>query len=309
MEQITPTLKPVQALGAALAHEFIGNNGDNFVYLAQDQQLRYFGASNSAFTTTYPCLSQEIYTELQDEDFDGGGIKIIADRTYITAPNTGNVWIYQVRQSIDPNGVVVADRIWYPPFVLNATRIDELGGNVMAFSNANPQFYYVWGTEQWHDDSPSDEALPYTCIAAFSYVGVPNERERLTSFRKLYTEGYLSIGSPLYATINYDYLGSTAQLTAPVNTVSRPATTYGSNFPSLGESSLGSKPIGDVITMTGTDAGYPKFRSINQFSMTNCFEYQKIYYSDSADSRWEILATGTDARVQNIDPVQIVNKQ
>ena len=47
LEQITPVLKPVQALGAALAHEFIANNGDNFVYLAQDQQLRYFGGNLS----------------------------------------------------------------------------------------------------------------------------------------------------------------------------------------------------------------------------------------------------------------------
>ena len=306
LEQITPILKPVQALGAALAHEFIANNGDNFFYLAQDQQLRYFGGANTSFTTVYPCLSQEIYTELQTEDFDGGGIKVIADQTYITAPNTGNTWIYQVRQSINAEGVVVADRLWYSPFVLNATRIDEIGGEVVAFSNANPQVYYVLDTEQWHDDSPSDEALPYTCIAVFPYVSSGTNRQIVQNLKNLYTEGYIGTGTPLYATINYDYLGSTAQLTAPVNTTERPATTYTTSVPSLGESSIGANPIGDIVS--GEESEYPKFRVINQFSQQNCFEYQKLYYSDTADARWELVATGTDARVAGVDPVQIINK-
>lgn len=306
LEQITPVLKPVQALGAALAHEFIGNNGDNFVYLAQDQQLRYFGGANTSFTTVYPALSQEIYTELQAEDFDGGGIKIISDRTYLTAPNTGNVWIYQARQNINAEGIVVAERLWYPPFVLNATRIDEINGEIVAFSNANPQVYYVWETNQWYDDSPSDEPLPYTCIAAFPYVSAGNQRQIVQNFQRLYTEGYLATGSPLYALINYDYLGSTAKVTAPVNTTARPATLYQTTVPSLGDTSNGETPIGDVVT--DQNLGYPKFRSINMFSPQNCFEYQKVYFSDEADSRWEILATGTDARTAGVDPVQLVNK-
>lgn len=307
LEQITPVLKPVQALGAALAHEFIANNGDNFVYLAQDQQLRYFGGANTAFTTVFPALSQEVYTELQAEDFDGGGIKIISDRTYITAPNTGNVWIYQARQSINPEGVVIAERVWYPPFVLNATRIDEKDGQVIAFSNANPQVYYVWGTQQWFDDCPSDEELPYTCVAAFPYVSTGINRQIVQNFQMLYTEGYIETGSPLYALINYDYLGSIAQLTAPVNTTEREATLYQTSVPSMGETSMGETPIGDILTEEG-GGGYPKFRSINMFSPQNCFEYQKIYYSDSANSRWEILATGTDARTAGVDAVQIINK-
>lgn len=306
LEQITPILKPVQSLGAALAHEFIANNADDFIYIAQDQQLRYFGGANTAFTTVYPCLSQEIYTELQSEDFDGGGVKIIGDRTYITAPNTGNVWVYQVRQSISPEGVVIAERLWYSPFVLNATRIDEIGGNVVAFSNSNPQVYYVWDTNQWFDDSPSDEALPYTCVAAFPYISVGNDRQLVQNFKNLYTEGYIGTGSPLYAIVNYDYLGSTTQYSAPVNTTERSATLYQTSVPSLGETSIGSTPIGDILTDESED--YPKFRGINQFSPQNCFEYQKIYYSDSADSRWEILGTGTDARLAGVDPVQIINK-
>lgn len=307
LEQITPILKPVQTLGAALAHEFIANNGDNFFYLAQDQQLRYFGGANTSFTTVYPCLSQEIFTELEGEDFDGGGIKIVADRTYLTAPNTGNVWVYQTRQSLSPEGVVVAERIWYSPFVWNATRIDEINGRDIVFSNSNPQVYYGWKTMQWYDDSPSDEPLPYTCIAAFPYISAGTNRQIVQNLKNLYSEGYIGTGTPLYALINYDYLGSVAQLTASVNTIERPATFYQLEIPSLGGSSLGNTPIGDVIN--GEEGGtYPKFRSINQFSPQNCFEYQKIYFSDEANARWEILATGTDARTADVNPTQIINK-
>lgn len=117
---------------------------------------------------------------------------------------SGKTYIYQVRQSVNDNGNVVAERLWHPPQIWNATRIDEISGQIYAFSNANPQIYQVWDTNQYYDDSPSDEHLPYTSVLAFGYRN-GGRRQGIINFDKIFSEGYITRGTPLNLSINYDY--------------------------------------------------------------------------------------------------------
>lgn len=297
LEQITPVLLPVANLAAAYAHEFIDNVGDNIIYLDQNQQVRQLGDTNNNFFTTYPTLSQEIYTELQEETFTGGNLRCIGEFIYITAPNTGTTYLYQNRTMIDPSGQVVSERVWHSPFIWNASRVDEIDGRVVAFSNANPQVYYTWDTDQYYDDSPSDEELPYTSILAFAYR-TNNRRQGLTSFDKVFTEGYITPGTELELTINYNFNGASGQIEVPINSTSRPAYLFETNYPSLGDSPLGTHPLGDVLG-TGEMTNLVKFKNINSIGLNNVFEYQLIYSSESANDQWEILATATNARVED----------
>lgn len=292
LEQITPELLPVQSLGAAYAHEFIDTSGDNVIYLAQDQQVRYLGNTNNSFFTVFPSLSQEIYTELQEEDFTLGQLNCIGDYIYLTSPNAGKTYIYQARQSIDANTNVVAERLWYAPFIWSASRVEEISGRVVVFSSQNPQVYYGWDTDQYFDDSPSDEELPYNSILAFAYRE-HGDRTRLKEFDKLFTEGYMSTGTELNALINYEYMGSGGQNNQVINSDDLQATFYQTTPQPLGQTPLGSQPLGDAIVQA--DTTLPKFRNIKSLSLKNCFEYQIIYYSSAVNSQWEIETTATNA--------------
>lgn len=312
IEQITTNPFPLASQGSAYSHEFIDNSGDNIIYLAKDQQVREIGNFNNLFTTGYPSLSQEINTELGQQDFTGGGIKCIGDFTYLTSPVSGKTYLYQVRQSINDNGNVVAERLWHAPMTWAITRVDEIDGIVYGFSNANPQVYQLWNTEQWHDDSPTDEALPYACILSLAYR-TGGRRQGLQQFNRMFSEGYIETGTPLTLTINYNYEGATNILNAPVNSVARPAYTFGgtSNVvgtaSSLGDESLGDEPLGDGISDIFID-DLPKFKVINEFSPINCFEYNPVYSSNSADARWELLACGTNAKLAEQESTFIINK-
>lgn len=295
-QKTTVDIKPVSKQGAPYAHEFIANSGDNIIYLSQDQQVRSFGDFNLLFTSGYPSLSQEINTELAEENFTGGALKCIGDFTYLTAPASGKVYLYQVRQSVDANGQVVAERLWHAPFIWNITRVDEISGIIYGFSNANPQIYQLWDTGQWYDDSPSDEHLPYTCILAFGYRN-GGRRQGLISFDKNFSEGYITTGVTLNLAINYNYQGSLSRIDAIVNSIIQPGYTFGSNYGSLGDSILGDKILGDEIQESNYN-DLVKFKVINSLNIQNIFEYQPIYYSDSADAQWEILATGTNMHLE-----------
>lgn len=302
-------VKPVALLQAPFAHEFIDNVGDNLVYLAQDQQVRSFGDFNNLFVAGYPSLSQEIATELEAETFTGGGLKCIGEFIYLTAPNTGKTYLRQERTRVDPNGTVVSEKLWHSPFVWNATFIDQIDGVVVAFSNANPQIYEVWDTGQWYDDSPSDEALPYSCILALGYR-TNGRRQGLQNFDKLFTEGYITEGTPLNFSINYDYQGSTQTINGIINSGERPTTFFSGSDPlSLGDSSLGDESLGDSEDSSDENETLPKFKNINSLADVNCFEYQPILYSDEANAQWELLALATNAKKSEIqDAVFIINK-
>lgn len=296
-QQTTVDIKPVATLAAPYAHEFIDTVGDSIVYLSQDQQVRIFGDFTNLFTSGYPTISQEINTELSIQDFSGGGLRAIGEYVYITAPNSGKVYLYQVRQSVDANNQIIQERLWHTPFVWNVTRIDDRNGVVIGFSNANPQIYQLWDTDQYYDDSPSDEELPYECIAAFGY-DTQNRRQGLMSFDKVFSEGYISEGTPLNLTINYNYKGALSTITVPINSSSRPAYTFQSESGlSLGDSSIGEEPIGDEIVEVEPDNNLPKFKVINSIGDQNCFEYQLVYSSLESNARWELLAKGTNVQV------------
>lgn len=297
--QNTIDIKPVALLQAPFAHEFIDSVGDTLVYLAQDQQVRALGDFNNLFVSGYPSYSQEISTELMEETFTGGSLRCIGEFIYVCAPNSGKVYLRQERTKVDGNGNIVAERLWHSPFIWNATSIDVIDDTVVAFSNANPQIYEVWGTSQWHDDSPSDESLPYSCVAAFGYRG-EQRRQGLWSFDKQYTEGYLTAGTPLNLLMNYDYQGSRNALNFIVNSEGWPAYLFQTALASLGDNSLGDEPLGNGgISDPATDPdALPKFKKINSLPIINCNEWQPVYYSDAVDAQWELLALATNQEVE-----------
>lgn len=310
-QQTKVDVKPVAALQAPYAHEFIDTVGDTIVYLAQDQQVRTFTDTvSNLFTSAYPSISQEIATELSAEDFTNGALRCIGEFTYLTAPTVGKVYLYQVRQALNANDQLVTERLWHSPFIWNLTRVDEINGLIYGFSNANPQVYQLWDTGQWHDDSPSDENLPYSCVLALSYR-TGGRRQGLISFSKIFSEGYISQGTPLNLLINYNWEGGTDSKIFPINTIDRPAFLFTPTLASLGDNSLGDEPLGNGgVTETGEDANtLPKFKNINSIALVNCFEYQPVFYSDAADVQWEILAVGTDATVEPDEQANfIINK-
>lgn len=310
-QQTVVDIKPVSHLTGPYAHEFIDTVGDTLVYLSQDQQVRTFtDAVSNLFTSAYPSISQEIATELSAEDFTNGALKCIGEFTYLTAPNAGKVYLYQVRQTLNSKDQVISERLWHSPFIWNLTRVDEIGGIVYGFSNANPQVYQLWDTGQWHDDSPSDEPLPYSSVLALSYRS--GRRQGLQSFDKNFTEGYITDGTPLNLLINYNYKGATNSVGAVINSVALPGFKFSPAFASLGDNSLGDEPLGNGgITDPADDlSSLSKFKVINSLPLINCFEYQTVFYSDIPDAQWEILATGTNAVIESDEQANfIINKQ
>lgn len=306
--------KQLANLQSCLGFEFIDTIGDTIVYLSQENQLLTYGDYRNVFQPIFPPLSLPVYDELSSVSFTGGELRAIGDFIYIIAPNSGKVYLHQSRQYVDELGNVTTERIWHPPQIMNISRVCVIGGVVMGYSNANPQLYQIWDTDQWADDTPQtgddgeyEQAL-YECILRLSYQN--KIRQGIISFDKVFYEGYITRGTELKARTIYEYQGAEAILENSINTIVNQATILtGEAAPSLGDSSLGDNPIGDGVTLLTEQELLPKFKAIVGFQPVNCSEFQLEVYSKGIGSRWEILTLGANYELSNEEsPVKWIKK-
>ena len=311
-------------LESALAHEFIDSSGDTLVWLSQDQQLRYYSTVRNLTQPAAPLISDEVSTDLANEDFTGGAIKIIAgedkgELIYIIAPNSGVVYVHQTRTGLNALGNLTLDRSWFTPFVWGLSRIDVIGSDVIGFSNSNPQMYYLWDTLQWHDDGASNSAaiqLAYTSIMVLPYNSY-GRRQGKIRFDKVYWEGYMTQGTSLYGVIYYDYQGATSVLAPIIHSIADNSPANNSSFftgvvpPSLGDASLGENPLGDATAVIQGNVSIrdhdlmPKFRIITGVSITDCFEFSLMCFTSKADDRFEIIALGANVSEAPFSGIEI----
>lgn len=294
-QQTTVEKKTMASLEAPNRQNFISNVGDDLIWLSQDQELKVYGTFRNLSTPVFPTLSEPIKQELQQQDFTGGALSAIGEFIYITAPNSGTVWLLQTHINVTTIGNVSYDRVWHSPFIWNLSRIVEIEGVTIGFSNANPMSFQMWDTLQYHDDGPDAEPLPYVCVLAMAYRQ-SQKRSDLIKGEKVFYEGYMSPGSPVQVATVLDYQGSSGVFSATLNGENDLATFFSGNLGiSLGDSSLGDNPLGEGLSdVMDAQEALPKFRAIIDVSLGDCFEYQLRVASTEVDSQWEILCLGTN---------------
>lgn len=290
--------KQLSGLSAALGHEFIDNMNGNLVWIDQRNQLRAQGTFANIDNIIPTTLSLDVESELSEDDFTGGHLKVVGGTAYITAPNNARDWMYDIRQRIDENGQVISERLWQAPQIRGVSRFSVIDGVLYGHSNTNPQLYQIWDTNQWVDDDPSEEDMPYIPVIRLAYQNHGRRQGRVT-FDTLYTEGYMPEGFDLKGTVYLDYRGSSGIRDISVSSDTNPAKFFtGANAPSLGDGSLGEDPLGDgILEEAGRQELLPKFRAmINIPQSKNFFEYGLEFFSVVADCRWELSVCGVNIR-------------
>lgn len=294
---------PLSGKSSALAHEFIGNFGSYLVWLDQSNQLRALGTFTNNLSKQATYLSLDVWDDFKNENFNDGALRVVDDTIYITAPATGNAWFYQERQLINETGQITSEKLWQPPQEWDISRVALINGLTYGHSASNPDIYQLLDTNQWHDDTPSDDvAAPYKSQLIFGYSR--DKRTNLISYTKIFFEGFILPNSPLNLDLFYDYQGASGI----VNAVLQDGEDSMELFQALSEGKIGGRGIGGGEAGGGNNSIFPKFRIIGTTSPVNCFEYGVSLWSDTADSRWEILDYGTNATLVELSPT-FINKR
>lgn len=307
-EDVTVAKEKSSDLSSPKGQDFLDYIGDIIIFLDDNNQLREYGTVRNINTPVYPILSIDLYDELAGIDFTGGHLRTVGEQSgetvYITAPKVGDTYVYQVRQDFDAVGNITSERLWQPPLGWNISRVAVIDGVSYGHSYGTPMLYQLWDTDQWEDDSPSGDALPYTATALFAYQ-CGGRRQGKTVFDKVYYEGYTTEGTTLTGIVNLEYLGSLDILSPIISSPGSPATFFGiSGDGSLGQNSLGDQPNGDETENqdpNNNDQTRVKFRTICGVEEANVFEFALGVTSQNAGDRWELLFIGPNAMLSSTD--------
>lgn len=302
IQEIRKSILP--GLNAALGHEFIGNIGGYLVWVDQKNQLRAHGSFTNESFIKPTTLSLPVQDELSEDNFTGGHLKVIEDTIYITAPNNGRDWMYQIKEKINDDGSISSEKIWQPPQVRGIQRFAVIDGIVYGHSNVNPQIFQIWDTNQWFDDGFLDgdgdiEEISYVWVMRFAYQSHGRQEGR-EIFDMVYYEGYMPQGVDVRANTYYDYQGASGIRDNIISNDENLAHFYTAIIPSsLGDGSLGDNPLGDGIIEEANDQStIPKFRDItNIVNPKNFFEYSLEIYCTENDGRFELLRFGPNVRL------------
>lgn len=310
--QTVVTKQPTSDLVAAYSHEMIDNLGDDIIYLAQDQQVRDIGTFVGILNgQKFPMVSLDIMTELSEEDFTNGQLKVVGDlrlgnTIYITAPNSGRDYMFSMLEETNNSGGITSQRIWHPPQVRNISRFSVISGVTYGHSNANPMIYQVWNTNQWHDDSPSGENLAYTSVLTMAYRSF-GRRQGKWAFNKALFIGYMSQGTQLDTNIYFDYQGATAKQNPNISSNTTPSKQFlAQSAPALGDSTLGDNPLGDGLNSSAESQDLvPKFYKICSITALPCYEVGLEVYSSNLDDRWELMCLGVNPWLASQQAVEL----
>lgn len=267
------------------------------VYVSNEPIINSFGLVKDiySFGSAAPQItniSDPIKYDMDAYNFTGGSIYYFNYFIYVAIPKMGVVRMYNVIK-----------KYWEAPQILPVSSFYQISGVLYGHSALTNESYQMF-------TGYNDNGNPINAVAAFPYLsltgGSANEKK---DFNKILTEGYISANSTLTLGINYDFGGYSGSYSTDIN---------GNNLSpkniifnkvtdgSLGQNTLGSQPIGQVLNLA-PGSNNPKFRVINTMPRVPVFEYQITYSSNDTDFQWQILRFGPAVNSASALPTEITN--
>lgn len=275
----------------ALSQSAMGNVVNDIFFISQEPTFDSLGRVEQINNTpqTSP-LSDLIKPDFDAANFTNTHVKYFKNNVYITVPSDGKVLIRNL-----------AKGYWEPPQIMPIRRFGIINGALIGHSSLSNESYTM-------DVGYNDNTNTISCIAALAYNANAAEGyvpTRQKSFSEHYTEGYMSTGTTVTLTLNFDYQGFTTIKQRSI-LGSNTSILFGiTDDNSLGEDSLGTVSLGGGSSSDDPLVNLPKFRIINTFSAEDYYEYQPIYSSDGVDQVWSILKFGPAATLSTAAPVSI----
>lgn len=195
-------------------------------------------------------------------------------------PEEGIVLIYNLRFGY-----------WHPPQEIPIARFALIDGQLCGHSHRTNETYVLF-------DGLNDNGGNFTAVAAFGYENY-GTRFDLKNFDELAAEVRISRSTVLDDRILYEEDGSGGEATFEIDAGNPLQVFSKDDEASLGQSPLGSNPLGGLIT---TISELVKVKKIHTTPALDFFERQRIFSSDSEDVQFEILAFGENAQLSGNEP-------
>ena len=272
-----PRIRPllVSSGQGPLSQELIGKIKQAVVWISNNKELVELGQIENLPSPQSSSISDPIKPDFVNADFTDGEIEFWRNQIFITAPNDGKVFIFDLSK-----------RFWQPPQVIGVRRLSQFGNALYGHSQSVPETYKLF-------KGLNDNTNPIEAKAHFAYVN-GGRRDSLKNFNRYFTEMYLASNTKVNVSILYDWLGSRGIVTYELDGADQTFLFNPEASAALGVNPLGTNPLGGL---TSASADLPKYRRFKPLVPKDTFEYQVRIESNGTDYSWQLLATGANLRI------------
>ena len=252
---------------------------NDVAYVSFEDDVNTIGrVENIQATPQIDHISDPIQLDVNGYDYTGASVGYSDDIMYVCIPAETIVRVYNMQ---DPNRFY-----WEAPQTIPISFITVIDGELYGHSSSGLTTFKL-------NEGYNDNGFPIVAIANFAFNTFGSRQDK-KAFTRLYTEGYMSINTnPLTLNIQYDIACGEQKSYALAGNSQRFVCPTG-NINPLGALSLGSAPLGSVISMTNPDDVPPKMRWIKKTPANYFYEVGVSYMTNQVDARWALLAYGTD---------------
>lgn len=228
-------------------------------------------------------ISFPIVHDIEGADFTNGQILYHQKYVYLTAPNDGVTYIYNMTNDVvDPTITAADSHYWEAPQTFPIARMSIIGGELYGHSYNDVNTFKLF-------DGYSDDGKPYKSLALFAYDNY-GDRTATKSSNELFIEGYKSQTTELTAYLRRNLNGPVAKWTWGILPSANIVPIV--DDASIGKISIGKVPIGGSLESISDT---PKFRLVQTFNRTPFFEEQPGFGTEGVGQWWEIVSFSTNA--------------
>jgi len=279
-------------------HESVVDLGDSLAYISYEPALRVFSDPDELEGLDPRTYSSPIQPDFDAEDFTDVTGLLFKNALYYACPVNTRLYILEILEDAadDPDeGDKGVRRFWQPPQTsLPCGPLVIIAGGLHAHSNSVAETYHLFeGTSDgMFDGMEMSEKLPINAVAAFAYR-TGDDRANLKNIDEYYTEGQITTNTDVELSLLYDFGGESQTITRTIDGDDQDITYQDESLSSLGQSSLGTQPLGGSSAEPETTL---KYRVVFELPKEDFHEIQEVYTMDQVDGYFAVLARGMNMK-------------
>ena len=256
---------------------------NGLMYFTNEKTLTWLTSIENVFTPQSLPTSDPIKDDFDSYDLTGVSGIFWGNAVWIAIPAENLVYIYDFDKAL-----------WQTPQTIPVSRFSIIENVLYGHSNTSNESYKL-------NTGTDDNGVKIEFIAAFAYRNY-GSRATLKEYDEYLTECYMTSSTVLKTTHYYDYQGSQGTLETELDGSVNTYLFSPSVDVSLGKDNLGKNPLG---SSTNAVSNLNKYRIIDTMKVSDFFEHQVVYSSDSENAQFELLAHGPNVRGSTNLPTDI----
>lgn len=279
---------------SAQSQEVITEMGDALAYLSHEPALYILATADALKDPSPKSVSNPIKPDFDAETWDLAHLTWGNARLHLSSPTNSKLYILDFNEDADGKKI----RFWQPPQILPVGAMGIIGGDMHFHSNSIPETYQMFNelSDGYYDGIATEDKLPIEAIAKLAYFN-GGKRADLKNFDEFFIEGEISRNTiDLIHSINFEFGGALQQIQNTIDGSDTEILFESVEDVSLGQPSIGQKPIGGAIAQASNTA---KFRVVFEEPKEDFYEIQQVYSTNEVDRAWSVICSGGNFMLSN----------